>query len=66
MMCGFSRLDVLYGLCERAAVCMVLGAIRSGYVQASHTYSQYLKLNILKMNSYNHFKLLLPISILII
>ena len=36
---GFSRLDVLYGLCERMAVFMVLGAIRSGYVQASNTYS---------------------------
>ena len=35
MMCGLSRPDVLYGLCERVAVCMVLGAIKSGYVQAS-------------------------------
>ena len=64
-MCGFGRLDVLYGLCERVAVCMVLGAIRSGYVQASHTYSLNLKLNILKINSHNHFKLVLPIPIFI-
>ena len=40
--CGFGRLDVLYSLCERVAVCIVLGAIKSGYdryVQASHTHS---------------------------